>query len=109
MSETIAGCKEISQEEYLKIFEDSPLLKEKLNEIGISQTKEGQAIVRLNYSDLLTTKEKEYLKNRFPGLSDDFFVKYGVEPDSFSICYTDAICENCNKGLIETRKRIAKK
>ncbi|WP_299674811.1 hypothetical protein [uncultured Dokdonia sp.] len=109
MSEVTAVCKEMSQEEYLKIFEDNTFLKEKLNEIGISQTKDGQAIVRLSYSDLLTTKEKECLKNRFPGLSDKFFIKYGVKPSSFLICYTDAICENCNKGLKESRKTIANK
>ena len=63
MSESSVVCKELSQDEYLKMIENNPVLQEKLDKIGISDSEDGLA-VRLNYSDLLTAEEKKCLKRR---------------------------------------------
>jgi len=106
MSESSVVCKELSQDEYLKMIENNPVLQEKLDKIGISDSEDGLA-VRLNYSDLLTAEEKKCLRE---GLSAFFkeglFAKFGKNDDEHSICITDKICDRCYANLLNRRERL---
>jgi hypothetical protein len=110
MTENATGCKTMSQEDFLKMIENSPILKEKLEEIGIDQNLEGLNIP-LNYSDLLTKDEKKSLKKQFKKYgfhpkkdADCWFIKFGGEKGAFFICFSDVVCDNCYKGLLDNRK-----
>jgi hypothetical protein len=114
MSEETVGCKTMSQEDFLQMIEDHPMLKEKLEEIGINHDDEGLNVA-LNYSDLLTEKEKKILKKRFKKFgfdpkkdADKYFLKFNTKKRGF-ICFSDVVCDSCYKGLLGYREEKAAK
>ncbi|MBC8756382.1 hypothetical protein H2O64_17030 [Kordia sp. YSTF-M3] len=110
MTEDATGCKTMSQDDFLKIIENNPILKEKLEQIGIDQDLEGLNIT-LNYSDLLTKDEKKSLKKQFKKFgfnpkkdADHWYIKFGSRNGDFFVCLSDVVCDNCYKGLLDYRK-----
>ncbi|WP_430408881.1 hypothetical protein [Kordia sp.] len=106
MSQSDTVCKKMSQDDYLKMIENNPILKEKLDEIGISENEDGLA-VRLMYSDILTEEEKKFLRQESPiYFEKGFFVKFGKSEDEDSVCFTDKICDRCYVNLLKRRERL---
>ncbi|WP_420570717.1 hypothetical protein [Kordia sp.] len=101
-------CKELSVESYLSILKENDIIKDKLEELGIVLDKNGLS-VPLNYTDLLTEKEKAFLKEladkfnaKYEG-DTEWHVKFGSEPGARRYCYSDVICEHCYQSLIDVR------
>ncbi|QHI37367.1 hypothetical protein IMCC3317_27460 [Kordia antarctica] len=104
------GCKEMTVDEFLTMVENSPELKKKFEQLGLSQDEEGLKVV-LNYYELLTKEELEFLKNVFkdfyPGSGDEnasFFVKFNSDPNALTFCVSNVICDSCHKHLLNSRK-----
>lgn len=110
MTEIHKGCKKLTVDEFLMMVDNNPKLKEKFEQLGLSQDEEGLNVV-LNYYDLLTKEELEFLKNVFkdfyPGSGDEnalLFVKFNSIPNGLTVCATNIICDSCHKHLLNIRK-----
>ncbi len=99
-------CEEMTQEEFLQMIEKSPILKKRLEEIGVTKKDAGLQVL-LNYSDLLSKQEEQELRKVFPDFMDDdeLFPKFGKDPILYHVCYSDEICERCYQGLLEYRAK----
>lgn len=115
MSENTLGCKSMTQDDFLEMIENNPILKEKLEEIGLDQSDDGLTIP-LDYSDLLTDKEKKRLKKMYKKFGFkkkdgvySWFIKFHGLKVGYYVCETDVICDNCYKGLLEYREEKKEK
>jgi len=110
MTETYKGCKEMTEDEFLTMVDNSPELKKKFEQLGISNDDDGLTVA-LNYYELLTEAELSFLKKNlsqfYPGSEKDdagFYVKFYKEPDGMTFCFSNVICDTCYKALLEVRK-----
>lgn len=106
------SCKEMTEEDILMLINDNDLLSQKLQELGITQDNDKLKVV-LKYSELLTNKEKAFLKDQIEGFLPEFskskigekmFFKYGAGKINIRMCFTDAVCDYCYNDLMEIRK-----
>ena len=106
-------CGIISKENVLNMIEDNLEIQDKLKELGI--TEDGDRLkVELKYSELLTEDERKALIKRYKSIFSKktrkefkkmgMFVKYTDDPDTFSFCYSDAVCDNCYQNLQKIRE-----
>lgn len=104
------GCKEMTVDEFLAMVDNSPELKEKFEQLGVAYDEEGLKVV-LNYYELLTKEELDFLKTNlkqfYPGSEKDdagWYVKFDTEPSGMKFCFSNVICDSCHKALLEVRK-----
>jgi hypothetical protein len=104
------GCKELTEDDFLEMIDNSPEIKEKLEGLGISHDAEGLKVL-LNYYDLLTEEEHAFLKEDLVQFFSDvpngdigLFIKFSKKPTDRTFCGSNVICDSCYKSLLEVRK-----
>ncbi|MBV7268802.1 hypothetical protein [Winogradskyella luteola] len=103
----------MSKENILNMIENNAVIQDKLKELGI--TENGDRLkVELKYSELLSEDERKALKKQYKSIFSKktrkefkqmgMVVKYTDDPDSFSFCRSDAVCDNCYQSLQKRRR-----